>query len=104
MGNITPAFDFKAVTSLGEYYASVEADTPGQAERRLRQAIEEAAKGASKPIEITSIVRLKTFPANENSLTITGTSVLAAKAFWYALGRGKEYEQQLEAHQAQRWK
>ena len=31
-------------------------------------------------------------PANENNLTITGNSVLAGKGFWYALGKGEEYE------------
>ena len=90
---MTHFFEFRVDTNKGRFYAGVDAESCVVAEARLVAFMTQAATRAGTKLVVNKIRPLKRAPSGDNNITLWGDDQNSCgRAFWYAMGRGIEYE------------
>lgn len=96
MVEIPKAYQFRVDTTKGRFYAYIEADIAELGECALREFIEEASEMYKSDLSIKAIKLVQRTPRPTCITILKGPyRVFCGRDFWYALGRGVEYELKL---------
>lgn len=104
MANTLPIFQFRIDTNKGRFYATVDAESPEQAEQMARNVFTRAnavkGEGFFSIEKVKLLKRSSGTPDQTISIWSSGETYVA-RAFFYALGLGDQYEKERVVQEAQ---